>query len=252
MESASATGNTVSPSVFKEFFGSDRQRELEPIACSRLMSRLQVALPEKYEAQSKNMPLNSRQFVFVTPAASWLSQDRNKPAAALDHVGWDTEDIVEASDLKQEARLWVWEANADVSEARATWDRVFTVLKESAQTGTAWATDDDGRALWSEDDGKNQRFVAWVCERRSDIEALQGWEQNSGMSVDAFWESPSVLHARQAINHLLWVGPLFKGDGFTYNKNGEKKAPEFLVTTQTFAELPGLVHVDFGVVQVEP
>lgn len=242
---------SVSPSTFKALFGSDRQQELEPVACSRLMSRLQVALPEKYEAQSKSTPLNSRQFVFVTPAASWLSQDRNKPAAALDHVGWDAEDIVEASDLKQEARLWVWEANADVSEASATWDRVFAVLKECAQTGSSFAKDCE-EPVWSGDDAKNQQFVTWVCERRSDIEALQGWKWNSGINIDAFWENPSVLHARQAICNLLWVGPMFKGDGFTYNKNGEKKAPEYLVKTQTFAELPGLCQIDFGVVKVEP
>lgn len=247
-----SVGNTVSPQMFKELYGTDRQGELKPEACSRLMSRLHVGPAEQYETLNENTTLNSRQFVFVTPAASWLSQDRNKAAAALDHVGWDPEDIVEASEKKKEARLWVWEAGADVTAASATWDRVFACLKEAAQSGTKLTQDHKQRPVWSSDDAKNQQFVAWVCERRSEIEALQGWKQNSQMGVEAFWENPSVLHARQAINQLLWVGPLFKGDGYTYNKNGEKKAPEFLVRTQTFAQLSGLCYVHFGVVKAEP
>lgn len=248
---AENTPTTVSPQEFIKLYVSSKKEDLQALDCSRLMTRLQVQTPEYYEAQAKHTPLNTRQFVFVTPALSWVSQDHTKPVAALDHVGWNAEDILWAHNNKLSARLWVWEVDGEETEAYATWDRVFETLAEGAQTGTSLTQDKKGVALWSKESEKNQKFVEWARNRRSDIEALEGWDQEDNMGIDKFWDNPSVLAARQVICHLLYVAPLFKGDGFTYNSQGERKAPEFLIKTQTFGELRSLAHLDFGLVKVE-
>lgn len=251
MAEDASSENHVSPQEFVKLYASDGKEKLRTKDCSRLMTRLQVNTPEYYRNQTDSTPLNSRQYVFVTPAASWLSQDHTKPVAALDHVGWNHEDILWAHDNSLSARLWVWEVDREESEAVATWDYVITTLGEAAQTGTSLTEDKKGIPLWSKEPEKNLNFVAWVRDRQSDIEALQGWEQDDNMGVDKFWDNPSVLAARQAVCHLLYIAPLFKGDGFTYNGQGERKAPEFLIKTQSFGELTSLAHLDFGLVKLE-
>ena len=219
--------------------------------------------------------LNSRQWVFVTPASSWVAEPGaggppNSVVAgadgrsALDFVGWGNEGIELAIKAGKACRIFVWRDSTG-RDATATWAHVFdTVLPAAAASATdqdsCWdlqaaigvpdfTIDSNGKPLWSPVAPVNQKFVKALCREplRSEItQVAQPWDSDPEKGVERWLDAPGAVAARQVLQNILYVDPLFRGDGFTYNNAGERKAREMLIETQAYASLDGLVWIDIG------
>ena len=247
-----------SPRDFKRLFEQGDLGALEQLDCSTLTTRLVVRTPADF-AEKKATRLNSKQVCFVTPATSWVewaagmgTGDDEMAASGLDFVGWEKEDIELAASKGRHARIYVWDGGAGVGSCAATWDLVFDEVLPRCARGAATFVLAPGQARpaawWDDEPGENQRFVSLAQRLRRDIEAV-AWQKDESVGVPevlAAEEEDQPLKARQALRNILYLEPLFTGDGFTRNFAREVKAPELLVDTKALAELEGLEVIDLG------
>jgi hypothetical protein len=238
---------------------------LQQLDCHALVTRLVVKSPSELAEQLESKEttrLNSKQMVFATPATSWLDWGTSigpspdeRAASALDFVGWERDGIDWARKEGLHARLYVWEGGAGASSGSslATWDLVFDeILPRCARGGATFLAkgQDKPKGWGDEDTGNNEKFVALAQRLRGAIEVVE-WKKDPCVGVPevlAAAEEEQPCKIRQALRNILYLEPLFKGDGFTRNQAGEKKAAEMIVETRALAELEGLQFVELGAV----
>lgn len=136
-------------------------------------------------------------------------------------------------------------------DALATWDHIFDhVLPFAARTGHQGFS---SQGMWTADPLLNMQFLRQAQSFRREI---QGWsflpeqrdstvgvaecqqteENEVGSSTSLPSLSPAakedvVLRTRQTLHNLFYLNPLFRGDGYSYTAQGERKARELLIPT---------------------
>lgn len=179
----------------------------------------------------------------------------------MGRVGWTPSDIATCRSRGNSVKLLVWRAPAGERPVNtlATWDRVFqAVLPMAAATGH---TDLAIKGCWSSNAATNAQFVKRVTGMRAAIEAfaMSPGDMDRSVGVEQFMSEPSPLNARRVLSNLLYLDPLFAGDGMlrdgynSNNKSGEADADdgpllrEYLVATPQvpIAQLPDLEVVEY-------
>jgi hypothetical protein len=213
--------------------------------------------------------------VFVTPAASWVtwgmtnanSSGKAKAASGLEFVGWNQDDIDWAHKEGFSASIFVWEDPelANGNNRIALWDFVFDILLPECEASAATFKPLDGtplqKAWWVVDDPEmnsmNAKFVRLSQTLRDNVKAVpfsaKGMVDKS-VGVSEVLASEQVLKekndlalkVRQALKNMFYLDTLFAGDGFTRNRQGEKLAPELIVTTKRLSDLTDLETIDLG------
>ena len=269
---AAAAAPRCTTGRFKVLVAGARWSELADLDLSHLASRLIVDTENKLQdrvARPAASALNSKQVVFVTPAASWVNWGRARSsnggraaASALAFVGWDQEGIEWARSKDYSARLFVWEDPdlANGLERTPTWDFVFDVMLPECEAGAAAFKPLASaprtplpNAWWAADPEMNAEFVRLAQALRDDVAAVpfsaEGMVDKSvGVRevLAATGTEDAALKVRQALKNMFYLDVLFAGDGFTRNAEGEVLCRELLVPTKRLSDLVDLQTIDLG------
>jgi hypothetical protein len=126
------------------------------------------------------------------------------------------------------------------------------------------------RKVWSKDPKRNALFVQQFQNMQEEIMAVDmesqeykdltnsltvienegmknEWKNEKHLGVDGWFEKneggQTPLVARKLLQQMFKLEGLYKGDGYTYNKAGEKKTEEILAESKPHSEL-GVVAID--------
>ena len=261
-------------SQFKDLLVNARWTDLHNLDLSHLATRLIVKTDEELQdmhARPTAHALNSKQVVFVTPAASWVkwgmttASSSSKAVSGLEFVGWPNDGIDWAHKEGLSASIFVWEDPdlANGNKRTALWDFVFDVLlpecKASAATFRPLGGTSLQKAWWVVDDPEmnsmNAKFVRLSQTLRDKVAAVPfsatGMVDKSvGVRevLEASLEKNNdvALKVRQALKNMFYLDILFAGDGFTRNVQGDKLAQELIITTKRLSDLMDLETIDLG------
>ena len=257
-----------SPQSFCSAFDKGDIKALKRLNTSKLVTRLVVRSEKEFAEQladRTNARLNSKQAVFVTPAASWIdwlesTQQAGKDSPsrsykALDFVGWESSDISWAKNAKKSAKIYVWTEGEDEAWP-ATWDSVFDQVVPTCARGASTFEFAKGvskpASWWHDDSAENVRFADLCSRLRKEIADLGSkWPRDSSVGVPEALEARTEDQpkmCRQALKNILYLDTLFAGDGFTRNKKGEKKAAELIAMTNCLADLKDFAVASLGLV----
>lgn len=205
-----------------------------------------VVKPPKFFTTLTEKHLSTRHHCFAIGEAAFLVQLIGLSARdCLVAVGWTDKEIDTEFASGMEVRLLAWEC---LGAHPATWKNIF----ESILPDTAAAAGTTTLAVgseWADDPSKR----SWVAKKvvecfddpdfRADVEKCTTYPSEEKLGAEDFLKDATPVRARQLLDNLLYLKPLFRGDGFTWDRDGNRGVPETLVETPFMGSTSYATHV---------